>query len=82
MQTRITVEEMKAAARQLARSAAGRTAMEDLLAVLDKGGFDLDFLDQRSFLALLGAAWTGRRAETSAAIREALAAPPTRSDRS
>ncbi len=73
MQTRITVEEMQAAARQLAKSAAGRAAMQRLDRSLAANEFDLDFLDQRAFLALLGGAWMGNMDKARETIQDALA---------
>ena len=73
MQTRITVEEMQAAARQLAKTERGREAMKRFVALLSDGEFDLDLLDQRAFLALLGGAWNGRTDEVRAAMTAALA---------
>lgn len=61
MQTRITIDEMQAAARQLAKHERGRAAMGQLAELLERGGLDLDLLDQRAFLALLGGAWMGQR---------------------
>ena len=73
MQTRITVEEMQAAARQLAKTERGREAMKRFVALLNEGEFDLDLLDQRAFLALLGGVWNGRTAEVRATMAQALA---------
>lgn len=72
MQTRITPEEMQAAARQLAKTEAGRDAMTRLLPLLEGGHLELGFLDQRAFLALLGGAWLGQRSQACDAMREAL----------
>ncbi len=72
MQTRITPEEIQAAARQLAKSDAGRDAMTHLLPLLEQGRLDLGFLDQRAFLALLGGAWLGQPAQVCTAMRAAL----------
>lgn len=72
---------MQAAARQLARSECGRDAMERLLVLMDDECIDLTLLNQRAFLALLGAAWTDRAPEACAIMREALkqsGAPVTR----
>jgi hypothetical protein len=73
MQTRITVEEMQAAARQLAKTERGREAMKRFVALLSEGEFDLDLLDQRAFLALLGGVWNGRTREVRATMTQALA---------
>lgn len=76
MQTRITPEETEAAARQLAKTERGRVAMQRLLEALDKGGLDLDLLDQRAFLALLGGVWAGRVEPTREVLQKTLAARP------
>ena len=80
MQTRITVEEMQAAARQLARSEHGRMTMQRLLTWIENDGAQIDLLDQRAFLALLGGAWTGQGDKVRALLRETLgqgaATPP------
>lgn len=76
MQTHITAEEMMAAARQLARTEPGRRAMQRMLVLLDGDGLDLDFLDRRAFLALLGGAWSGRPEQVREAIRDAIAEGP------
>ena len=73
MQTRITVDEMQAAARQLVKTERGRDAMKRFLALLEDDDFDLDLLDQRAFLALLGGAWNGRAAEVRKITTQALA---------
>ena len=73
MQTRITQDEMKAAARQLGKSEEGRAALQRLLTLLDGPTVDLDLLNQRAFLALLGGAWTGKLEAARAAIRSTLA---------
>ena len=70
MQTRITVDEMRAASRQLAKHERGRAALRQLDALLRAGELDLDLLDQRAFLTLLGGAWTGHRQEVSAIVSE------------
>jgi hypothetical protein len=72
MQTRITREEMDAAARQLAKTDEGRRAMQRLLQSLEADELDLDLLDQRAYLALLGGAWKGSGAIAREAIRGAL----------
>lgn len=69
MQTRITTEEMEAAARQLGKHERGRAAMRQLAELLEVGGLDLDLLDQRAFLALLGGAWMGQRAKVCEILR-------------
>lgn len=74
MQTRITPDEMQAAARQLAKTDHGRTAMQRLLDVLEDDALDLDLLDQRAFLALLGGAWTGQREKVREVLRTTLSA--------
>lgn len=74
MQIRITTEEMEAAARQLTKTERGRVAMQRLLEALDKGGFDLDLLDQRAFLALLGGAWNGQIEKAREVLTKTLAA--------
>jgi hypothetical protein len=72
MQTRITPEEMQAAARQLAKSAQGRAAGKRLLTLLDGDDLELDLLNQRAFLALLGGAWMGQADVARESIRAAL----------
>lgn len=69
MQTRITPDEMRAAARQLAKSERGRTALKRLTELVASGEFDLDFLDQRACLALLGGLWSGQKDAVTEAIR-------------
>jgi hypothetical protein len=76
MQTRITPEEMHAAARQLARSERGRAALSRLLTLLEGEDMNLDLLNQRAFLALLGGAWTGQVAGACDSIRAALSEVP------
>lgn len=70
MQTRITVDEMRAASRQLAKHERGRAAMRQLDTLLRAGELDLDLLDQRAFLTLLGGAWMGHRKEVSEILSE------------
>ena len=72
MQTRITPQEMAAAARQLAKNERGRVALTRLLTLLEGGDMDLDLLNQRAFLALLGGAWTGQAGIACESIRHAL----------
>lgn len=76
MQTRITADEIQAAARQLAKSERGRAALRRLGSAFEGEDFCLDLLDQRAFLALVGGAWTGQRANVRDAIAETLAEPP------
>jgi hypothetical protein len=76
MQTRITPDEIHAAARRLAMTERGRASMQRLQHALDTGGLDLDLLDQRAFLALLGGVWTNQVDDVRAAMGEALAAKP------
>lgn len=59
---------MIAAARQLARTERGRTALGRLAALLADDDLPLSLLDQRAFLALLGGAWKGK----GACVREAI----------
>ena len=72
MQTRITPQEMAAAARQLAKNDGGRAALSRLLTLLEGEDMDLDLLNQRAFLALLGGAWTGQAHVARESIRAAL----------
>ncbi len=72
MQTRITPQEMAAAARQLAKNDRGRAALARLLTLLDGETMDLDLLNQRAFLALLGGAWAGNAELACESIRTAL----------
>ena len=74
MQTRITTEEMQAAAHQLAKSERGRAALNRLLVLLEGEDIDLDLLNQRAFLALLGGAWAGQSEAARESAREALRA--------
>ena len=71
MQTRITPEEIQAAARQLAKSERGRQALQRLAELIDADALHLDFLDQRAFLALLGGVWTGQAGPVREAVRAA-----------
>jgi hypothetical protein len=73
MQTRITPEEIHAAAVQLSKSERGRRAMERLAELAEHDELRLDFLDQRAFLTLLGGVWSGQAAKVRDAVR---AAPP------
>ena len=75
MQTRITSQEMAAAALQLAKSERGRAALARLLTLLDGEEMDLDLLNQRAFLALLGGAWSGQAAVACESIKTALREP-------
>ena len=72
MQKRITEEEIETATRQLAASEQGRAALQKFDQVLDQGDFELDLLNQRAFLALLGGVWTGRPQRVREAIARAL----------
>ena len=72
MQTRITPEEVEAAARRLATTDRGRGALEALVTLIDTPAGDLALLDQRAFLALLGAAWKGDAVRVREAARAAL----------
>ena len=72
MQTRITMEEMEAAAQQLAKTERGCIAMKHLAELLDGGVLDLDLLDQRALLALLGGAWSGQTEKAREIIRATL----------
>lgn len=47
--------------------------MERLAELVERGEIDLDLLDQRAFLALLGGAWTGQRETLCKILRETLA---------
>jgi hypothetical protein len=76
MQTRITLEEMQAAARQLSKSPRGREMMQRLVRLLDGDGADLDLLNQRAFLALLGGAWAGQADNAREVIRSTLDSSP------
>jgi hypothetical protein len=78
MQTRITPEEMEAASRQLAKTQQGRAAMRQLIVLMDGGALDLDLLDQRALLALLGGIWSGRGDAAREFIRTSLARPDER----
>jgi hypothetical protein len=73
MQTRITADEMEAAARQLSRSERGQAVMRRLADLLKEDDLDLDLLDQRAFLALLGGVWTHRASDVGRIIEAALA---------
>lgn len=75
MQTRITAEEIDAATRQLAKHERGRTAMQWLVQAVRADALDLDLLDQRAFLALLGGAFLGQREKVRDTIQETLANP-------
>lgn len=76
MQTRITPDEIHAAARRLAQSERGRAALQRLTQAIEGNGLDLDLLDQRAFLALLGGVWTDQREIVRAALREVSATQP------
>lgn len=79
MQKRITEEEIETAARQLATSEQGRAALQKFGQLLEQDDFELDLLNQRSFLALLGGVWTGRSQRVREAIARAVAHnPPTK----
>ena len=72
MQTRITRDEMQAAARQLVKTVEGRAALQQLLTLLESDIAGLDLLNQRAFLALLGGVWTGQGATARETARAAL----------
>lgn len=74
MQTHITPDEIQAATRQLAKSENGRAALLWLSDGMDAAATDLDLLDQRAFLALLGGVWHGQAGVVKARVRETLAA--------
>jgi hypothetical protein len=76
MQTRITIDEMTAAARHLAKTENGRRALQRMLELWDDGGLDLDLLDRHAFLALLGGAWSGHADEMRNIVNQAIAAQP------
>jgi len=65
---------MRAAARQLSKHERGRAALRQLDQLLRAGEFDLDLLDQRAFLTLLGGAWMGHRAQVCEVVTEITAA--------
>ena len=67
---------MAAAARQLVKNERGRVALIRLLTLLEGGDMDLDLLNQRAFLALLGGAWTGQAGVACESIRHALQETP------
>lgn len=62
---------MQAAARQLAKSERGRAALQRLGELIDGNELQLDFLDQRAFLALLGGVWTGQGDKVRDVVRAA-----------
>lgn len=64
---------MQAAAQQLAKTERGRHAMQRFLALIEHDDFELDLLDQRAFLALLGGVWKGRAADVRVILRQTLA---------
>ena len=76
MQTRITREEIQAAARQLGRSSQGRAALQQLLTLLESDIVELDLLNQRAFLALLGGGWKGQAELAREAARTVLSEVP------
>ena len=76
MQKLITEEEIETAARQLATSEQGRAALQKFGRLLEQDDFELDLLNQRAFLALLGGIWTGRSQRVREAIVRALAQKP------
>lgn len=69
MQTRITPEEMEAAARQLAKTERGRAAMRRLAELTEGPDLELGLLDRHAFLALLGGVWTGQKERARAIMR-------------
>lgn len=75
MQTRITLDEIRAASRQLAKHERGRAALKILADALKDEDLCLDLLDQRAFLALLGGAWHGQRTTVREVIHGQLALP-------
>lgn len=50
--------------------------MERLSALIESKDLDLGFLDQRAFLALLGAAWSGQGDKARELMRAALTDSP------
>ncbi len=74
MQTRITLDEIHAAARQLAKHERGQAALRQLDSLLRSGELDLDLLDQRAFLTLLGGAWMGQREQVCESVSEVIRA--------
>ena len=70
MQNRITVDEMHAAARQQSKHDRGQAALLQLELLLRAGELDLDLLDQRAFLTLLGGAWMGQREQVCEIVHE------------
>lgn len=61
---------MRAAVRQLSKHERGQAALRQLNQLLRAGEFDLDLLDQRAFLTLLGGAWLGHRAQVCEIVTE------------
>jgi hypothetical protein len=75
MQKRITEDEIETAARQLATNEQGRAALQKFGQMLGQEDFELDLLNQRAFLTLLGGAWTARSQRVREAIARALSEP-------
>ena len=64
---------MQAASRQLAKTERGRAVMQQLVQLLDSNVLDLDLLDQRALLALLGGVWSGQAVTAREVVRTTLA---------
>lgn len=68
----LTIEDMHEAAKQLARSGRGRSALKALLAWLDTTGVGLDLENQEAVCTLLDGAWGPFTGSARDAMREAL----------
>jgi len=68
----INETEIRRAVSMLARSARGRDAMRDTLAMLDNGGIGLDQSGQIALVTLLTAAFTSHPGFARDAMREAV----------
>lgn len=70
----LTIEDLEAAAEQLAKSHVGRNALRAVLAWLDADGLSLDQMNQEAVFALLGGCWGPFAGSGRDAMRNALMA--------
>ena len=69
---RLTIEDMREAAAQLAKSSKGRNALSAVLGWLDADGLSLDELNQEAVFTLLSGAWGPFAGSARDAMRDVL----------